>query len=263
SGDHSQDGGRQQEAGPLQKRTRRRQGWVVKFKQQVTEIIKLLDEDDTTAVDNSERQAHISSVLAAKAGLIRAMDTYVQCLRGSSQTAATSEMATEGQAEQASWRLPTEPIPLVKSPDDAKPSYHAMGKGRKCPLPIDCRSGTQDLVQDYIARLEKQHPELMTTPVRLRKPWVPDGHAEQRIVAFEHTINHYFVAEVAPVIRAILNAKWPEARFDVIEGSPNGHADLFLRARIKNADGLWVFSFVAVELKRPYGINHEESAIAS
>ncbi|KAJ2630677.1 hypothetical protein GGF44_004060, partial [Coemansia sp. RSA 1694] len=92
---------------------------------------------------------------------------------------------------------------------------------------------------DYIARLEQQNPELMATPVKLRKPWVPDGHTKQRILAYEHTINHYFVVEVAPVIKAILNASRPEARFEVIEGSPNGHADLFLHVRIKNADGLW------------------------
>ncbi|KAJ2575708.1 hypothetical protein GGH95_003734, partial [Coemansia sp. RSA 1836] len=89
------------------------------------------------------------------------------------------------------------------------------------------------------------------------------GHTKQRILAYEHTINHYFVAEVAPVIKAILNASRPEARFEVIEGSPNGHADLFLHVRIKNADGLWVFSSVAVELKRPYGTDHEDLARAS
>ncbi|KAJ1663182.1 hypothetical protein GGF38_003227 [Coemansia sp. RSA 25] len=103
----------------------------------------------------------------------------------------------------------------------------------------------------------------MTTPVKLKQPWVPDGHMKQRVLAYEHTINHYFVAEIAPVIKAILNAKWPEARFEVIEGSPNGHADLFLRVRIKKTDDLWVYSSVAVELKRPYGTDHEESAIAS
>ncbi|KAJ2580175.1 hypothetical protein GGH95_002734 [Coemansia sp. RSA 1836] len=214
-------------------------------------------------VDNGEQQARIASVLATKADLVRAMDAYVQRLHSSSQTAATSYTATERRAEQESWRLPTDPVRLVKSPKNAKPSYHVMVNDQQQLPPTLFDSKALKLVNRFIARLEQQHPELMTTPVKLKQPWIPDGHTEQRIVAFENTINHYFVAEVAPVIKAILNSSRPEARFEVIEGSPNSHADLFLHVRIKNADGLWVFSSVAVELKRPYGANHEKSAIAS
>ncbi|KAJ2459193.1 hypothetical protein GGF42_001619 [Coemansia sp. RSA 2424] len=316
----SQDGGRQQEAGPSHKCTRGRRVWkeqrspsadpehiansqelsapsssgelpgspcanpehiaapgaaprstnfeigcsrLVELKEKLAIFLKELDQVRTIMIANNQEQEYVSFALSAKADFEKAVDADAQCQRSSSQIAVTSDTAIGGQPRQESWRRPKDPVPLVRSPKRASPSYHVMGSGRGRLPSTRFDSKIQDHVQEYITRLEQQHPELMTTPVKLNKPWIPDGHKKQRIVAYEHTINHYFVAEVAPLIKAILHTSRPEARFEVIEGSPNGQADLFLRVCIKNKRKEWVYSSVAVELKRPYGTKHEESARAS
>ncbi|KAJ2546788.1 hypothetical protein GGH95_006763, partial [Coemansia sp. RSA 1836] len=156
---------------------------LVELKEKLAMFLKELDQVRTIMVANNQEQEYVSFALSAKTDFEQAVVAHAQRQHSSSRTAATSDTRTEGQAEQESWQLLTDPVQLVHSPSDAKPSYHVMTSQKRL-LPIDYRSKTQGLVQDYIARLEQQHSELMATPVKLRKPWVPDGHTKQRILAY-------------------------------------------------------------------------------
>ncbi|KAJ2640529.1 hypothetical protein GGF44_002547, partial [Coemansia sp. RSA 1694] len=245
----SRDSERQQEAGPSQKRTRSR---------------RERKEQKSPSADPEHTAA--PGAMPSSTNTERACGWQVEFERHAAMFVSHLDKVDEAAMDDDTWQEHFSSVLATKAMQLSDGSGIGYGNRRAAKTRVlETAQGASPagLQPEKCYELERDHPELMTTPVKLKQPWVPDGHMKQRVLAYEHTINHYFVAEIAPVIKAILNAKWPEARFEVIEGSPNGHADLFLRVRIKKTDDLWVYSSVAVELKRPYGTDHEESAIAS
>ncbi|KAJ1999428.1 hypothetical protein H4R26_005070, partial [Coemansia thaxteri] len=138
------------------------------------------------------------------------------------------------------------PIALVHSPDTATPSLRPHSVG----FDMDIDFGRHELLRarQFQESTLRRFPVLRTRVV----PVEPTDHiwrgVAHRHLPAESDITSYFVAEVEPRVRAIVETLRPTATFSVVRGHQTAHADLFLQVSMGGAK-----HSVAVELKRPYG----------
>ncbi|KAJ2061967.1 hypothetical protein GGI17_002735 [Coemansia sp. S146] len=160
-------------------------------------------------------------------------------------------LARQADLPKAGLELVLKPISLVTIPESAAPSLHEASH--------DSMRLQVDYDQYSLVAARCFQRDMLSSYHGLRELWVEIG--QEYIVQYgigsrnmptSKAAVDYFIAEMEPRVRAILQASQPHAQFRVISDLESDRAHLFLMVDVPNQAGYRVCCSAAVMLTMPY-----------